>query len=101
MANLIHAQSIQISARGIKEQIKRRELAREAEWTESLAIGDRVFVEAAARRFERRSEFSYSELTDDGDKAAWSVREVGEPYSPISTPESVSKPSTQASPEDN
>ena len=73
-----------VYAEGIEEQLQRRQLQREPEWTEALAVGDRVFVERIARSFERRSKFSYVEASRRGE--AWAVREAQSPYSPVSGP---------------
>ena len=77
-------------ADGIDEKLRRRALSREAQWTEALAVGDRVFVESAARSFGQRNMFEYSETDSAAD--AWAVREETAPYSPVS----VSKPESKA-----
>ena len=77
-------------ADGIDEKLRRRALSREAQWTEALAVGDRVFVESAARSFGQRNKFEYSETDSAAD--AWAVREETAPYSPVS----VSKPESKA-----
>ena len=74
---------------GLEIPLQRRELQRQPEWTEALAVGDRLFVERVTQRLEKRRKFDYAEV--EGDSEAWSVREVGEPYSPVSTPESAAK----------
>lgn len=72
---------------GLSELILRRKLEREAAWTEALAVGDRVFVECAARETRHRSQFEYEPVAgDDG----WVVRESRLSYSPVSVPESPS-----------
>ena len=77
-------------ADGIDEKLRRRALSREAQWTEALAVGDRVFVESAARSFGQRNKFEYSATDSAAD--AWAVREETAPYSPVS----VSKPESKA-----
>ena len=60
---------------GVAEMIARREMNREAFWTESLAIGDREFVERAAKDTCHRSQFEYEPVA--GNSQGWSVRENG------------------------
>lgn len=64
---------------GINEQLARRRLAREAFWTEALAVGDRMFVERVANSFGHRHRFSY---LDAGTAASGAicVREDGAAY---------------------
>jgi putative transposase len=64
---------------GIEDALARRELGRVADWTEALAVGDRVFVERVARDFDRRNKFLYSETAACAD--GWAVRETAKPYS--------------------
>lgn len=78
-----------IYEQGIEKLLERRELHREPEWTETLAVGDRAFVERVAGNFQRRSKFSYFEVT--GRTQTWAVREEQTPYSPVSGPESARK----------
>lgn len=76
-----------IYGRGLQEMLERRVLAREPAWTESLAVGDRAFVERAARGARNRKLFEYEPLSD-GD--VWAVKEEAAAYSSVSTPESRS-----------
>jgi putative transposase len=73
---------------GIAEALQEGVPLREAAWTESLAVGGRVFVEQAAMQASGRSRFEYDSLAE-GD--AWVVREAGSVYSSISTTESGCK----------
>jgi len=66
---------------GIEVALNRRELKRSPEWTESLAVGDQVFVERVARDYERRSEFSYSQIDSNG---GMSLKEESVAYNPLS-----------------
>lgn len=74
---------------GIDEKLARRQLRREPQWTESLAVGDRLFVEKAARSFSGRYKFEYSTIIAASD--AWSVREEESPYNPVSVLKSARK----------
>ncbi len=49
-------------------------------WTESLAIGDRIFVESAAKSIGNRSRFIYSDAGTSSPSATC-VYEAGESYS--------------------
>lgn len=44
---------------GIKEMLQDRHMAREAAWTDALAIGDRVFVERVASNMRYRLRYTY------------------------------------------
>ena len=68
---------------GIDEMIARREVAREAAWTEALAVGDRLFVEQTAAQMSNRSQFEYQPV---GTSGAWTVRELAETYTPFCSP---------------
>jgi len=46
---------------GIDQLLERRQLMREAVWTEALAVGDQLFVEAAAKSIGHRHRFTYSD----------------------------------------
>ncbi len=69
-----------IYSEGISELLARRAILREGVWTESLAVGDRVFVERVANRFSQRRRFSYGEAVDAG-PGAFYVRENQSRYS--------------------
>jgi len=51
---------------GIDELLARRRSSREAVWTESLAVGDRTFVERVATNFGQRRRFTYSDAEEAG-----------------------------------
>ena len=78
-----------IYSEGIEEQLRRRKLDRNPEWTEALAVGDRKFVEHVASDFNRRNRFNYAEVP--GSNEAWSVREIQSAYVPISGPKPAPK----------
>lgn len=63
-----------IYSEGISEKLERRAVSREAVWTESLAVGDRTFVERVAASFGQRRRFTYDEAVDAGPDA-FCVRE--------------------------
>lgn len=69
---------------GVNEQLARRHLAREAAWTEALAVGDRVFVERAAGTMSRRWRFTYSDAGTETPNAVC-VREASDSYRSKST----------------
>ena len=72
---------------GLNDLLLRGGLAREAVWTEALAVGDRVFVERAAREARGRRRFEYESVADND---GWAVREPRIPYNVVSGPESGS-----------
>ena len=67
---------------GVDEMIARREMERDAAWTDALAVGDRLFVERAVAQMRNRSRFEYQPACG-GD--AWTVHESPETYSSFST----------------
>jgi putative transposase len=73
---------------GIEEALNQGQLAREAMWSEAVAVGNREFVHEMAASCSNRSAFNYEET---GDQDTWSVREDGASYSPVSGAESASK----------
>jgi len=76
---------------GIKQQLQRSKLIRESVWTDSIAVGDRLFVEKIAKNCTKRSKFQYSEVPKSTLSNAWAVRELGNPYSAVSTHKPASK----------
>ncbi len=64
---------------GINEQLARRQVAREAAWTEALAVGDQAFVERAASSIGHRQRFIYCEA-GTGTPGAVCVREASSCY---------------------
>lgn len=78
---------------GIEEKLRQRRLYREPEWTESLAVGNRVFVERVAQSCKRRSKFTYAEAIGGEHQDTWAVREQSEPYTAFLGSKSGCKPS--------
>jgi putative transposase len=76
---------------GINEQIARQKLSREPVWTESLAIGNREFVERAARSMDHRYRFTYGDA-ETSSPGATCVYEAGECYSSDGPPFLSAKP---------
>jgi putative transposase len=74
---------------GLKDDIDKEGLKREPVWTESLAVGNREFVEKAAQAIFNRSRFKY--LHVEGFRNLWSVKETSAAYRPYSTPKSACK----------
>jgi len=65
----------------IDDYMKGGKLSRDPEWTESLAVGDRTFVESLQDHFSRRK-IIISELPYDSSRGScWSIREKARPYS--------------------
>jgi len=64
---------------GIDEQLARRELEREAVWTEALAVGDREFVDRVAKGIGHRSRFTYGDAGPGAPGSSY-VREVHARY---------------------
>jgi hypothetical protein len=60
----------------VEEAIKDERLSREAQWTESIAVGSREFVEEVAEQIEGRVHLDINEAGED----TWTVREVAPPY---------------------
>ena len=65
----------------LDDYIGKGRLIRDPEWTESLAVGDRTFVESLQDRFSRRK-IVISELPYHSFKgSSWAIREKRNPYS--------------------
>ena len=64
---------------GIDDVLARRQFARESAWTESLAVGDRLFVESAAKSIGHRRQFTYSDA-ETGTPNTFCVRETSPAY---------------------
>jgi putative transposase len=62
----------------IQEALKRRQLAREAQWTESLAVGSEAYVRAVGSQIAHRIRLDYRE--DGTDPSSWQVREARPAY---------------------
>ena len=63
---------------GISKLLEKQQLSRDPHWTESLAVGDRAFVERMASKFPNRRLLSYTETADTH---TWSVHETTINYS--------------------
>ena len=75
----------------IEERLRDHKLAREACWTEALAVGSRDFAERVREQFPHRRSFS-TEESSLSSGTAWMIRDGTTPYTTISEPETVSKP---------
>lgn len=60
----------------VVEAIRRRELQRQARWTDSIAVGSELFVKLVASEIHRRVVLKVEATTDGG----WLVREGSEAY---------------------
>jgi putative transposase len=60
----------------IAKALEARRLQREAQWTDSIAVGSQEFVNGVAERNEWRAKLEIR----PGEGDAWLVREAGEPY---------------------
>lgn len=74
---------VEVVARHYRETVAvalaQRALAREAVWTESIAVGGETFVRAMAERIRSRMAVETGQTAD----GLWCVREAGDPYSPF------------------
>ena len=71
----------ELAVQGIDDYIRKGRLSRDPEWTESLAVGDRTFVESLQDRFSRRR-IVISELPYHSSRgSSWTIREKARPYS--------------------
>jgi putative transposase len=64
----------------IQNSIRRRELDRQAHWTESIAVGSEEFTKRTAERVRYRVRLERREIT----LGIWTVREAKVPYSTVS-----------------
>jgi putative transposase len=69
---------------GIEDAIQRRELERQAVWTEALAVGNQQFVERVTGAYEARKKFVYSEASIATDLSTWTIHEESLPYNSFS-----------------
>lgn len=69
---------------GIEEAIQQREMKRQAEWTETLAVGNREFVERVSGIYEARKKYVYAEAGMAADLSTWTIHEDTAPYNPFS-----------------
>jgi putative transposase len=65
---------------GIQEQILRRELGRQAHWTEALAVGSEEFVKAVESLHRQRRQFTRYAVETGTDENIWAVREASPAY---------------------
>lgn len=65
---------------GLREKIARRELKREAHWTEALAVGSRDFIKAARSNYMHRRIFEENAILSDGTNESWVLKESPESY---------------------
>ena len=65
---------------GIDDLLVRRQFARQSAWTEALAVGDRLFVESAAKSIGSRHQFTYSDA-GTGTPNTLRVQETSPAYS--------------------
>ena len=61
---------------GSERKLAERRMEREAHWAESLAVGERRFIDRMRREYDRRAQF----VTDQAPDGAWHVRETRTPY---------------------
>ena len=73
-------------AAALARRIQARQMAREAHWSESLAVGSMPFVLQACRSHAKRRKFDMSEVPGN-QGALWSVRESPCSYTAVSTPQ--------------
>jgi post-segregation antitoxin (ccd killing protein) len=69
---------------GIEESIRRRALARQAEWTEALAVGNLQFIERVGSIYVSRRKFTYAEVGASPGLSTWTVHEAGASYGSFS-----------------
>jgi putative transposase len=74
---------------GIGIQIERRDLSRQAHWTEAVAIGGREFVAQAGKANTYRKRFTEYSVGQEGQTGAWAIKESRSSYSPDYEPEST------------
>ena len=67
----------------VDRAIQEGELQREPMWTESLAVGSQGFVTEAAGDLQNRYEFEYEEVASSEGGGTWTVRDVKNPYMPV------------------
>jgi len=73
-----------LQEQGIEDAIQRRELERQAVWTEALAVGNQQFVERVTGAYEARKKFVYSEASIATDPSTWTIHEESLPYNSFS-----------------
>jgi len=75
-------------ADAVRQRLTEKKLRREAQWTESLAVGSRPFVERTVREYEHRLTFDLNPVAGSNGKQ-WTVREARPPYTADARPEIV------------
>lgn len=65
---------------GIKEQIARKQLTRQAHWTESLAVGSKQFIDKARTQYPHRRRFAETRVPGPSDGNLWTIRESRAAY---------------------
>lgn len=65
---------------GIREQIERRSLAREPHWTETIAVGGKVFINQARSLCTYRQTFAEENIGKTGHQDVWILKEAGSAY---------------------
>lgn len=65
---------------GIDALVERGELARQAHWTEAVAVGGRDFVARAEKENTFRKNFSTYSIGQNGQATAWVIKETGSSY---------------------
>ena len=73
-----------LQEQGIEEAIQRRELKRQAAWSEALAVGNQQFVERVTGVYEARKKYVYTEASIATDFSTWTIREESLPYNSFS-----------------
>jgi len=73
-----------LQEQGIEEAIRQRELKRQAEWTDALAVGNQTFVERVSGIYEARKKFVYAEASMSAERATWTIHEDAASYNPFS-----------------
>ncbi|MCC6144953.1 MAG: transposase [Candidatus Hydrogenedentes bacterium] len=68
----------------IERRVATGQLAREAHWSESLAVGSQDFVSRAQSRYANRMTFNISQVPGGPAAGTWTIREAVSSYKPIS-----------------
>jgi putative transposase len=73
-----------LQKQGVEDAIQKRELERQADWTEALAVGDQQFVGRVSGLYDMRRKFTYTESGIHADIPAWTIHEASVPYNSLS-----------------
>ena len=68
----------------VEEAIQRRELKRQAAWSEALAVGNQQFVERVTGVYEARRKYVYAEASIAAGLSTWTIRADSLPYNAFS-----------------